>query len=475
MNKKYYIAYIVLGVLLAAAVAVSAVMISASRKSGDELDELRSEGDRLGETIDSLEAGKAELELTRSQLEGEVATLKSKLAALEQQMSDAGSSYQSELDAVRAELEAKNAEITALEADIAKFTTVYSIDIRAQAQLLDELIEYITTACPYVRMVDEIILDEDGNETGEVTYKWVLVADLEEEAKLAAEAAGEEYIEGQQILREDVFYPQISVYYEDLATGYHFGYNEDYVYDPASVIKAPVIAAILEQIAKDEQNYLDSLEARGELPELYDSDGDGVNDAKKIVRSNPNYDLSQTVKYDKATMFKPGSGKIQDMPDGTELSYYDFVKYALEYSDNVAYNQIKNRFGYTAFYSFAAKAGAKTASKNANKMTAYDAGKLFKSIWKFIDSDDNYGEILRASMQKANHTVIIPFGAAGSTVLHKYGWDTDAYHDAGIVLSGEKPYVLAVFSDLDKGGDEINEYLREIVKKIDRLHKNFYK
>ena len=82
---------------------------------------------------------------------------------------------------------------------------------------------------------------------------------------------------------------------------------------------------------------------------------------------------------------------------------------------------------------------------------------------------------MRESMQKANHTVIIPLGVTPTRALHKYGWDTDSYHDAGIVMSGDKPYVLAIFSDLDKGGDEINEYLREIVKLINQLHKNFYK
>ena len=477
-KKKTYIIYAALGVLLALVVAVGSVMIAASKKKndelGDKLDDLGKQGEQLNDAIDSLESNKSELEKSKSQLESEVASLKSQLAGLEAKLSDAGKSYEDEIKSLKAQIEQKNAEIASLEADIAKFTTVYTIDIRKQAQLIDELVEYIESACPYVRVKVPILDEKTGEETGEYNLVWTKVEDLENEAKKNAEQNNAEYVEGSWREREDIVYPRVSVYYEDLATGYHFGYNEDEVYNSASVIKAPYICSVLETIAADEKRYLDSLDANGESPERVDNDGDGIAETTVIKWSNPAYDLSETVIYNKATMFKSGSGKIQEMDDGTEFSYYDFIKYALEYSDNIAYQQLRKRFGFSTMTSLAQKVGASSVLKNGSNMTARDAGKLFKEIWRFVESDEKYGGIMKTSMQKANHTVIIPLGVSPSKALHKYGWDTDAYHDAGIVMSGDKPYVLAVFSDLDKGGDAINEYLRGIVKLLNQLHKNFY-
>ena len=479
MNKKStYIIYAVLGALLVGTISIGSIMVVKSKRENDkldgQLDDLGKHGEQLNDTIDSLESNKSELERAKSQLEGEVASLKSQLSSLESKLADAGKSYEAEISSLKSQIEEKNSEIAALEADIAKFTTVYTIDIREQAKLIDELVTYIETACPYVK-IKVPILDKDGNETGEFDIQWIKVETLENDAKKAAEADGTEYVEGSWKEREDIIFPRVSVYYEDLATGYHFGYNEDEVYNSASVIKAPYICSVLQTISADEKRYFDSLDAKGESPERVDNDGDGVAETTVIKYSKDIYDLSQKVVYNKATMFKAGSGKIQEMADGTEFSYLDFVKYALEYSDNIAYQQLRQRFGFSTMTSFAQKVGASSVLKNGNNMTASDAGKLFKAIWKFIDSDEKYGSVMKESMQKANHTVIIPLGVSPTRALHKYGWDADSYHDAAIVMSGDKPYVLAVFTDLDKGGDEINEYLREIVKMINQLHKNFYK
>lgn len=470
MNKKTtYIIYAILGALLLLVIAGGTTAVLLSKRENNRLDE---QGEQLNGAIDSLESDKAQLESSKNQLESEIESLKSQVSALEAKLNDAGADYAAEIESLNGQIVQKNDEIAALEADIQKFSAVYTIDIRKQAQLIDELVEYIESACPYVK-VQTPILDEDGNETDKFEINWVKVADLEEEAKKSAEDLGIEYIEGTWKEQENIILPKISIYYEDLATGYHFGYNEDEVYNSASVIKAPYVCSVLKTISADEKRYLDSLDAKGESPERVDNDGDGIAETTVIQYSNSNYDLSETIVYNKATMFKSGSGKIQEMDDGTEFSYLDFVKYALEYSDNIAYQQLRSRFGFNTMYSMAQKVGANSVVKNGNNMTARDAGKLFKEIWNFVESDEKYGSILRSSMQKANHTVIIPLGVSPTKALHKYGWDTDSYHDAAIVMN-EKPYVLAVFSDLDIGGDDVNEYLREIVKKINQLHNNFY-
>ncbi len=424
---------------------------------------------RLSDENDRLTNDKYALEAEISRLKSEIDQLIGNAAGADSSHQSAVVSLSERIAALEAELSAKDAEIGSLEADIARYQTVFTIDVREQARRIEEIVEYIETACPYVRMVDTY--DEKTDTT---TYKWVRVEELEAEAKAEALKTGAEYVPGERLDRDDVFRPSISVYYEDLATGYHFDYEADKKYDPASVVKAPFVMALLEQVSKDEQKYLDQVENGDVTPEKVDTDGDGVPDSVQIVYTNPAYDLSQTVLYDRATMFKQGSGEIRKMADGTELSYLDFVKYAIEYSDNIAYNQLKQKYGYTLYYALARRAKANTTAANANYMTARDAGRLFKLIYEFTEEDERWGGFLKKELLKANHQVMIPLALATKQVMHKYGWDTDAYHDAGVVLSGDKPYVIAVFSDLDLGGDEINEYIRTIIQMIDKLHNGFY-
>ncbi len=459
------------GVFALLAIASAAIYSYRIAVLEGENSRLSTSSDTLSSKIESLESAKAQLLSEKSELEGRLA--------------DAGAFYSDEIAALEAQIEKKTAEIAALEADIAKYRTVFDIDVLAQARLIDGIIEYIETKCPYVK----VTLPPENEEETEKT-EWVLISKLIEEereaitpdlplfteeelimSELTEEELTEKRLFERVLAREDVTYPSVSIYYEDLLTGYHFDYNGDKAYSSASVIKAPYILSVLEAVSADEKRYLDELSSEGKYPEQIDTDGDGTPDRVKIEYSNPAYDLYETVIYDKATMFKSGSGSIQTMEDGTEFTYLDFMKYALEDSDNIAYSQLRSRFGYSTMTALASRVGANIAGST---MTAKGAGRLFKAIYEFTETDETYGPVMRESMIKSGHTVIIPYGVSPTKTMHKYGWDTDSYHDAGIVLWDDHPYVLTVFSDLDKGGNEINAYLREIVKMINKLHKGFY-
>ena len=485
MNKKHMIiAYIVMAVLLVTLIAAGIFIVLTKQQNdselgslGNELNDLRDEGEAKNDTIDSLSTEKADLEK-------EIAELNEQLSRLKDESEQSSSEYEAEIEKLKSELEEKQREIDALNAELDKYKTVYSIDISEQAKLIDELTEYIETECPYVRMPDEVSTDENGNEVI-VSYKWVSTSELEADAAMQSGKLSDSNASGTSssdederpawLSRDDVYYPNIAVYYEDLTSGYRWGYNEDLVFDSVSVIKAPYILSVLEVISKDEQDYLDRLEAQNLEPEMIDTDGDGTPDSIKYEYSDPSYDLSEVVVYDSKTMMQSGSGKIQEMEDGTEFTYIDFIKYTLEYSDNIAYRQLRNRFGFNTMYSLAQRVGAQSVLNNGRNMTAEDAGKLFGEIWEFTETDEKYGTLMKNSMLKGNHTVIIPLGVSPTPAMHKYGWDTNAYHDVAIVLDGDRPYILAIFSDLDIGGDEVNAFLRGIVKQVKTLHSNFYK
>ena len=484
MNKKLIIIFssIIALIVIGAALTVAAITVSSSER----VSELELE---LKQLTDSEKA----LTINVDVLEGKILQLEGEKKELISRMLENGNLNSEEVQSLQQEIAKKNAEIAALEADISRYRTVFNIDVRVQAQLIDSIVSYIETKSPYVKVYTPI--DPETATTPEedpeaFTEEWVLISVLIEEARanvseenplftpeeLAASGLSEEELIEQKLYElvlsnEYVRYPNVSVYYEDLSTGYHFDYNGDKAYNSASVIKAPYVMSVLEAVSKDEQAYLDDLASRNELPEMIDTDEDGIPDKVKIEYSDPIFDLSEVVVYEKETMYKSGSGKIASMPDGTEFTYLDFVKYTIEESDNIAYGQLRSRFGYSTMISLANRAGANIAQST---MTVRGAGRLFKEIYKFIEEDEAYGQILRQSMATANHTVIIPYGVSPTKTLHKYGWDEDSYHDVAIVLYDDKPYVLAIFSDLDNGGNDVNLYLREIVKMINKLHKGFY-
>ena len=471
--------YAVMGAILAA-IIVAGVLVILIRNTGNsaaiadrdaQIGSLSADNSEKSKTIDELGSEK-------SKLEAEISTLNQKISDLEASARD-NEANRSELDSLREQLKLYSDQITALEEQIAagketeKPEAKGIIDLTEQARLIDELISYINNECPYVRKLDGT--DDAGNPV----YKWVRSEDVKKEFVQNAEKDGVEYGEDDWKNQEGIIYPKISLYYEDILNGWSLGVAPDEVYDAASVIKAPYILSVLETIARDEQKFRDRMKAENKPIEKIDKDGDGVAESDDIKFSDPSYDISEEIVYDKATMYKSGSGKIQSMDDGTTFTIKDFFEYTLLYSDNVAYQQLRKRYGYSTMTALASKLGTRTLLLGGNSMSARDAGTLFKEIYRFVQNDEefdnaSYGNLMKNAMLQGNHTVIIPAGVSPSRAMHKYGWDTGAYHDAAVVLD-ENPYVLALFSDLDVGGDDVNLFLRGIVKRVNTIHKNLNK
>lgn len=471
--------YAIMGTILAAIIVVG-VLVILIRNTGNsaaiadrdvQIGSLSADNSEKSKTIDELGSEK-------SKLEAEISTLNQKISDLEASARD-NEANRSELDSLREQLKLYSDQITALEEQIAAGKETEKpgakgiIDLTEQARLIDELTDYINNECPYVKKLDGT--DESGNPT----YKWVRSEDVKKEFVQNAEKDGVEYEEDDWKNQEGIIYPRISFYYEDINNGWSLGVSPDETYDAASVIKAPYILSVLETIARDEQSYRDKMKAENKPIEKIDKDGDGVAESDDIKFSDPSYDISEEIVYDKATMYKSGSGKIQSMDDGTTFTIKDFFEYTLLYSDNVAYQQLRKRYGYSTMTALASKLGTRTLLLGGNSMSARDAGTLFKEIYRFVQNDEefdnaSYGNLMKNAMLQGNHTVIIPSGVSPSRAMHKYGWDTNAYHDAAVVLD-ENPYVLAVFSDLDVGGDDVNAFLRGIVKRVNTIHKNINK
>ncbi len=249
-------------------------------------------------------------------------------------------------------------------------------------------------------------------------------------------------------------YPHVIVYsYLDLTTGNKIEYNANRILYSASLIKAPYIYAVLREISEFEKSKTER-----------DEEGNIV-----YLPDEEKYNLDEIWIYDSETMFVEGSGEIQEMPDGTEMTWRELFEYTILYSDNIAFAQIMDRFGRTSFNNLVAELGIKGTATGFMNLSAEDCVKFMTEIYNFFETGDQYALFMKENMMKSQHTVMICASFEQGTVPHKYGWDIDAYHDMAIIYDAY-PYILVIMTDLDSGGEEVDNYIKSIVELTKQIH-----
>ena len=118
---------------------------------------------------------------------------------------------------------------------------------------------------------------------------------------------------------------QVSMYYEDLESGYTYLHNADHSYFAASLMKAPFCMYILQ------------------------------------LAANGKCDLSQKITYT-ATFQSTGTGIIKNAAFGTEYTIQQLIEYAIRYSDNAALRMLRSVFSVDGFKQFAASIGIKNTA-----------------------------------------------------------------------------------------------------------------
>lgn len=387
---------------------------------------------RLGEVQDKLDGATLELDDMRSHLEA---------------LNGENNSYSETVKQLENSISGYIVQIEYLNKIIDNYETVYSIDVIEQGRIINELLELLTTGAP-----KKLINTEETSDTG------TLPSDNPDYEP--------EYTDA-----------HIAVYYQDLTTGYKFAYNDNDIFYSASVWKLSYIWSLLKRISAEEDI---AAQRAKEYRENEEAKTTGDTDTQErewpeYIFTDTKYDLSEKMVYNKDKMMQEGSGVIKDMPDGTEFTYLQLVEYALTKSDNIAFALLRERYGYTDYQKDAASIGVKSVRSKVSNMTAAEGGLFLKAIYDFIGSNERYGAFLKSCMINSAHSVIIPLSVYPTTVAHKYGWDIDSYHDIAIVYNN-KPYVLVIMTDLDEGSDNstITDYLKQVVRLINNLHKNFY-
>lgn len=328
--------------------------------------------------------------------------------------------------------------------------------------------EDFSTKTAHIKRLMELLLKEAP-----------LLPPKEEETE-AGEAVLTETTEGTEAEDPQERYPTLAVYYEDLTTGYSFAYNEDEVMYAASLIKAPYVYAVIREIDDFEKNRHDFAD---DGTPLYDEEGvplfEGEHphydeNGKLIYREGEQkYDLDEIWTYDPDTMYEEGSGKIQYEAKGFTLTIRELFEYTLLYSDNVAFRQLRERFGMDSFYAMVGRLGIRGTKSGFMQLCAADCAAVLRDLYAYIETEEPWAIFLRDTMTRSMHTVMIQAAVSPTPCAHKYGWDTASYHDMAIVFDTH-PYVMVVMTDLDMGGETVNAYIRSLVKECAAIHASTY-
>jgi beta-lactamase class A len=225
----------------------------------------------------------------------------------------------------------------------------------------------------------------------------------------------------------------VSVYYRDLGSGAEYEYRALDKYPAASVIKAPYCM------------YVYSLISQG--------------------KADPDQIFVYTEEYTQG-----GTGLIQKMELGTELTLRQLLTLAIRESDNIAFAMLRKVFPVSGYKEYVSGIGLRFPEDirwAANSLLcARDAGIYMTAIDAFIRSDP-HGPDLEYDMRRTKYPLI----RSSYPIARKYGWMEGAYHDAAIVYAPH-PYVLVILSDRDGGTKEDRAMFADISRLIQQVSGN---
>lgn len=245
---------------------------------------------------------------------------------------------------------------------------------------------------------------------------------------------------------------KVGFYFKNLVTGESFGYNEKEQFLPASIMKVPLLAAIL------------LMRERGET----------------------SFDETITVRADEKL---PGCGAIQHMTgdkDGSvTLDIATLYKLMIVISDTTATNALYKHYGNDKIIGLLKELGLKGTQFNRafydsvreekgiqNYFVPEEIGILLEKMYRKTLISPQASETMQniLLMQQVNHKMggKLPIGFP---IAHKTGEEEDKTHDVGIVF-GKEPFVACFASyqsDIPRFEQFIRDTTYEIAKDIDPL------
>lgn len=224
----------------------------------------------------------------------------------------------------------------------------------------------------------------------------------------------------------------ISFCYKNMDTGAVIRYNENVKYGVCSTVKAPFCKELLERGI--------DLDDKITVSVIWDGDG----------------------------------GEVAIGGYGKEYTARELIRLAITKSDNSAYYNLIEHYGYQGFNNMNYKLGVGYDlgySWIFNYGSAEDLLKQYEDIYKYAKKSKR-GEWLTKLMTKTDLEGQITEQLSGKyQVSHKYGsdWDQNAYHDCAICYA-DSPFVLVIMTNQIPETEDSDEVFHRLAKWFDVIN-----
>lgn len=220
-----------------------------------------------------------------------------------------------------------------------------------------------------------------------------------------------------------------SIYYKDLTTGQEFGIDENRVTTAASLNKMPIVA------------YLYSLAGKGKI------------------------DLEDKISIQKEDMQDYGTGSIRYAEPGTSYSLKTLTKLMLEQSDNTAAHVVNIRLGVDKIQEYVNSLGLVATNMVNNKTTARELGKIWGDIYaRKITTEALTREIMDFSQDTDFEDRIARDLPKSARVHHKAADGVGFVHDGGIVIDGQRKFVLVIMASDIQSSEKAKDTIGKMAK-----------
>ena len=224
----------------------------------------------------------------------------------------------------------------------------------------------------------------------------------------------------------------ISFVYKNVITGAVCAYNENRYYGCCSTIKVPFCKSLL---------------------------------AKGI-------DLDEKVTIN--DLWIPLAGTVAESGYGSQYTARELIKLAVTESDNSAYLNLVNKYGFYDFNDMNNELGVGYYLGYGyifNECTAADLLKEYEDVFWYAN-DTKRGDWLIRLMQKTEHETQITAQLSDKyPVSHKYGsdWDQMCYHDCAICYA-DLPFVLVIMTEQIPETHESDEVFHRLAEQFDIIN-----
>ena len=216
---------------------------------------------------------------------------------------------------------------------------------------------------------------------------------------------------------------QISIFYENMASGFTFSYNPHRVFFGASATKLPFAIYIY---LKTEAGYA------------------SMNSTAAFIEAD----------------FWEGSGVIRHRYQlGTVFNQQRLLNLMLVPSDNIATRMLRRMHGLNGYREWVESIGANPEfvhNLTYSHLSAYDSGIFLRIAYEYINSGGRYSHDLKNNMLANRYAFI----TSDHPVASKSGWAANhgaAWHDMALVFA-PSPYSLSLLSSLSGNYRELQFY-----------------